>query len=111
MISAGGETYISDSALLTMNTDTRITKQPDDVTVAAGNTAVFHIEASGSGLTYQWQWSTDGSTWKNCTSNGYKTDTLSFKAQTKYNGRRYRCRVTSGDDKVYSEFGVLTVTE
>ena len=111
VISAGGETYISDSALLTMNTDTRITKQPDDVTVAAGNTAVFHIEASGSGLTYQWQWSTDGSTWKNCTSNGYKTDTLSFKAQTKYNGRRYRCRVTSGDDKVYSEFGVLTVTE
>lgn len=111
VITAEGEEYISDSALLTLSTDVRITKHPDDVTVAAGKTASFHIEATGKDLIYQWQWSLDGTTWKNCTSSGYKTDTLSFRAQTTYTGRRYRCRVSSGTDKNYSEVGVLTVTK
>ena len=110
VITDGDETYISDSALLSLSTDVRITKQPEDVTVKAGQTAVFHVEASGNDLTYQWQCSSNGSTWKNCTSSGYKTDTFSFRAQKSYSGRLYRCRVTSGSDKIYSDPGLLTVT-
>ena len=44
-----------------------IDTQPSNVTVNEGETAKFTVAATGSGLSYQWQWrSSSTGTWKNC---------------------------------------------
>ena len=111
VIKAGGETYTSDSATVSLAEEKLITESPADVTVKVGKTASFHVETSASGVTYQWQWSSDGKTWKNCTGAGYNTDTFSFATQTRFSGRSYRCMVTDGAKTEYSDGGLLTVTK
>jgi len=111
VIKAGGETYTSDSATVSLAEEKLITESPADVTVKVGKTASFHVETSVSGVTYQWQWSSDGKTWKNCTGAGYNTNTFSFVTQTRFSGRSYRCMVTDGEKTEYSESGLLTVTK
>ena len=111
VIKAGGETYTSDSATVSLAEEKLITESPADVTVKVGKTASFHVETSASGVTYQWQWSSDGKTWKNCTGAGYNTNTFSFATQTRFSGRSYRCMVTDGAKTEYSESGLLTVTK
>ena len=54
------------SAAVTLTAQTNIILQPVSVTQKAGKAAKFSISASGSSLTYQWQYN-DGSGWKNCT--------------------------------------------
>ena len=83
-----------------------ITTQPANVTVAPNGTATFTVAASGSGLSYQWQYSTNGSTWHN--SSGTEA-TFSFKATTALSGRQYRCKVTNAGGSVYSAAATLTV--
>ncbi|RYZ52507.1 MAG: hypothetical protein EOP49_09330, partial [Sphingobacteriales bacterium] len=50
----------SNAATLTVNEAATITAQPANVTACAGENATFVITASGPGLTYQWQVSTNG---------------------------------------------------
>ncbi|MBR2832582.1 MAG: leucine-rich repeat protein, partial [Oscillospiraceae bacterium] len=83
-----------------------ITTQPANVTVAPNGTATFTVAASGSGLTYQWQYSTNGSTWHN--SSGTEA-TFSFKATSALSGRQYRCKVTNANGSVTSNAATLTV--
>ena len=72
-----------------------ITKQPVSAAVKVGATTTFSVTATGSGLTYQWQVSTDnGRTWVNTGSTGSKTDTITIKAISSWNGKKYRCVVT-----------------
>ena len=88
-----------------------ITENPADVAVKAGTKAEFHVAATGTGLTYQWQTKLDETTgWGNTGLNGSKTDTLSFNAPSAYNGRKYRCIVTdSAGNKATSEEATLTI--
>lgn len=97
-----GSVY-SDEALLTvaLMADPVITTQPQAATVASGGTVTFHVVATGAS-TYQWQYSKDGSSWKNCTSTGYNTDTLSFTMAASYSGRKYRCVVSNVSGSVNS---------
>ena len=111
VITAEGEKYTSESARVSVTAENLITESPVDVTLKQGSIASFHVETSVNGLTYQWQWSKDGNTWKNCTGDGYSTDTFSFAAQTKFSGRRYRCMVKYGTKTEYSESALLTVTK
>ena len=74
-----------------------ISEQPADTAVIAGETVVFNVSAEGIDLAYQWQWSTDGIIWTNCKSGTYNTDTFSFTMKDSYDGRQYRCKITSGD--------------
>ena len=111
VVTAGGKTYVSDSATLSLDDSVRIITQPEDVTASAGDVASFHVEARGGDLSYQWQWSSDGTTWKYCTGSGYNTDTFSFTVQERFSGRMYRCRVKNGTDTAYTESGLLTVTD
>ncbi|MBQ6996902.1 MAG: hypothetical protein IJN60_00815, partial [Oscillospiraceae bacterium] len=80
-------------------------------TVTAGKTAKFAVEATGSGLKYQWQCSTDGGkTWKNCTSSKATSATFSFTGKATHNGNYYRCVVTdSAGNVVYTVKVKLTV--
>ena len=90
-----------------------ISKQPASATAASGSTVKFSITASGSGLSYQWQYSVDsGTSWDNITNTSYsgvKTATLSVQAITSRNGFRYRCKVTNSSGSVYSNTAKLTV--
>ena len=86
-----------------------ITAHPKAVTAAGGQTASFHIKASGKSLTYQWQYSTDGGkSWKNW--NGGTSSQLNMVATDARNGRYYRCRITdAAGTSVWSQKAKLTV--
>ena len=108
IVTSGDEQVISLSATMTFEEALKITAQPEDVTAGAGVTVNFHVEANKTDVTYQWQWSTDGTTWKNCGSAGYNTATMHFVMYKYYNGRQYRCNITCGTEKVTSEAALLT---
>ena len=51
--------------LTSVNNAPVITAHPESIIVNEGSDAVFCVEASGSNLSYQWQYSTDGKTFQN----------------------------------------------
>lgn len=91
----------------------RVTSQPSDISVAAGNTASFTVTAVGSGLSYQWQYSKNsGKSWVNCSSTGNNTSVFSFIMKESYAHRQYRCKVSdSNGNYVFSEAAVLSLAE
>ena len=105
--SAGNSVYSDTVRLYVLGVKTQPTKQ----SVTTGKTAKFTVEATGSGLKYQWQCSTDGGkTWKNCSSSKATSATFSFTAKTTHNGNYYRCKVTdSKGNTVYTDKVKLTV--
>ena len=84
-----------------------ITTQPTNASVVEGKNVAFSVKASGDDLCYQWQYSTDGSTWKN---NSVTTASLSFTAALSQNGVYFRCIVSNGGGSVTSKAVLLTVT-
>ncbi len=107
-------TVSSEAAVLTVTgvSEPVITGQTPSLNLSAGATARFTVEASGEGLTYQWQVSKDGgSTWKDCISSGYNTKTLQFTAKLSYSGWLYRCRVKNSGGEAVSLAAPLTVID
>ena len=99
----------SNPATLTVICTPVITTQPKAQTAAAGETATFKVVASGTGLTYQWQYSTDyGKTWHDKAGSTKATHTVTVKAS--YNGYLYRCKVTNSAGTVTSSKVRLTVS-
>lgn len=100
----------SNAAILTVNNSINITSHPQNVTLCSGLNAQFSIAATGSGLSYQWQVSTDaGSSWTNI--NGATAATLTLNAvQPAMNNNRYRV-VLNGScaSNVNSNAATLTV--
>ena len=93
-----GNVYVSDVATLSIE---GIHKQPADVTVMAGEKAVFAVEATGkSTLSYQWQYRKNSSSaWTNSGQSGNKTATLTVATKSNYNGYQFRCIVTDGNQQ------------
>ena len=83
----------SAAALLTVNSLPAIQSQSADLTLCAGSGGSFTVNATATGITYQWQLSTDGgNTWNNIS--GANTATYSFSSVTVgSNGNRFRCVV------------------
>jgi hypothetical protein len=107
---------ISNAAILTVNSLPAITVQPANSTVClAGNTS-FTSGATGTGVTFQWQVSTDGgTTWTNVSNGGIysgaTTTTLNLTGVTAVlNNNRYRM-VASGTcpPPANSNAAILTV--
>lgn len=86
---------VSNAAILTVLNPVNITGQPQNAERCAGSNASFTVTGSGTGLTYQWQLSTDGgTTWT--TINGETAATLSLNALTAAaSGNRYRCLLSN----------------
>ena len=86
-----------------------ISSQPADQTVIAGNTASFTVAASGDGLSYKWQSSTNGgSTWLD--SAGATSATLTLSTTTlAMTGTKYRVVVSGTANSVTSTAATLTV--
>lgn len=88
----------------------RILEHPKDLTVDGTGDAVFEVVAAGKNLSYQWQRSTDGSTWVNTSVTGYNTPKITVNKFSYTNGVRYRCVVTDGKgDSVTSNAAMVTV--
>jgi len=89
-----------------------ITKQPEDMTVTAGEDATFTVKANGTKpYTYQWEKSEDGGDSFTAIT-GATTDTLTLNAVTLGdNGTQYRCVVNNiADSPATSSAATLTVT-
>jgi hypothetical protein len=68
----------SNAATLTVKTPVAITTQPADQTVCVANgTATFTTVATGDDLAYQWEVSTNGTTWSNYAGTGATTASIS----------------------------------
>ena len=112
---AKGNTVVSEAAKLSIGEATGdsiiINAQPRDVSVAAGSTTSFIVEATGEGLTYQWQVSSsNGERWGNTSLAGAKTNILQLVAPSNYNGRLYRCVITDKNgNTVITDAAKLTV--
>lgn len=94
-----------------------ITSNPVNKTIYAGGSTTFSVTATGNGLGYQWQVSTNGGgSFSNLTNGspytGVTTATMTINpANLTLNGYRYRCYVTGTcTPYVYSESALLTVT-
>ncbi len=81
------------SNTVTVKIRPKVTANPKNVTAAVGETVQFSVTATGSGMTYQWQYN-NGSGWFNSTSLGAKTRTVEFPATAYRDGQQYRCVVT-----------------
>ena len=103
-------TVTSSSARLTVSgVKPAIRLQPTAVTVANGKTATFQIVAAGTGLSYQWQYSSDGGkTWHN-TSFASNSATISMTANAARNGLLFHCVVKNAYGSVTSSAAKLTV--
>ena len=112
---AKGNTVVSEAAKLSIGEATGdpiiINAQPRDVSVAAGGATSFIVEATGEGLTYQWQVSSsNGERWGNTSLAGAKTNILQLVAPSNYNGRLYRCVITDKNgNTVITDAAKLTV--
>lgn len=88
-----------------------ITIQPQSATVTEGESASFSLAVSGSGLSYQWQQSSDGGqSWlaiSSATSDSYNTGATSMAM----NGTQYRCVITNAAGSVTSVAATLIVQE
>ena len=91
-----------------------ITTQPQDLFLCQGNNGVFSVQASGTGLSYQWQELISG-VYENITNggiySGVTTNTLglTFPAVAK-NGSKYRVIVSSGGCEAISSVVTLILT-
>ena len=114
------ETAADDAAGASQGTPLAITSQPEDAEAPVGQTVSFHVGANRTDASYQWQFSTNGTTWKICTSTGSNTDTFSFLMKDTLDGRKYRCAVTADGTTIISgeatvrlpqQQGDLTITQ
>lgn len=91
----------SNAATLTVNSSVTVTGNPSNSTICEGTGTSFTASASGSGLNYQWEVSTNGgSTWSNVVNgpnySGATTPTLTLiNTPPTFNNNRYRCNITS----------------
>ena len=87
-----------------------ITAQPESVSVELGKNTSFRVSATGSGLSWQWQYRYAGeSVWHNWA--GKTEASLTVTGKTSNKGCSYRCAVTNRGGTVRSAAAVLTVTE
>jgi hypothetical protein len=93
-----------------------INSNPSDATVTEGNNANFSINASGQGLSYQWQMSQDqGISWENLSNGGHYSNVNSStlhvnNVRSTMEGLRFRCVVNGTcEPSVTSNYGTLHV--
>ena len=88
-----------------------ITSQPQDVTVKAGKMATFTVEATGTGLTYQWERDTGKGFEKWDGINGTRASFTTGVLRKGCDGYQYRCIVSNSAGSVTSRSATLTVID
>jgi hypothetical protein len=105
-------TLTSGEATLTISAAISIITQPQNVSLTSSTTANFSVSATtpGTGLSYQWQSSPDGTNWTNINSATSTNYSLTGATQSANDGYRYRCIVSSsGYSDATSNSATLTI--
>ena len=104
-------TVTSNNVTLTITNGVNITAQPANASgICVGQTATFSVTATGPGLTYQWQVSTDGGLSYNNIASATSATYTTPAATAGMNNNRYRVIVgTSCGSPVTSQAAILTV--
>ncbi|MBR5343329.1 MAG: leucine-rich repeat protein [Oscillospiraceae bacterium] len=104
------DTVYSNEVSLTVMDKPAITTQPKSITAASGDTATFKVTATGSDLSYQWQYRTSSSgTWKNSSGTGSNKASYPVSAASYRDGYQYRCKVSNAAGTATSSAATLTV--
>ncbi|MDP1727554.1 MAG: T9SS type A sorting domain-containing protein [Bacteroidota bacterium] len=114
LISNGNCNYITDTARLTVNCAYNINRQPSNISVNSGATAMFTIQASSPTATYRWQ-EKSGTKFLDITDSGQYTgtgnDTLFISNTTlNQNNKYYRCRVVDEGCPLTSDSAKLIIS-
>ncbi|MCR5737760.1 MAG: immunoglobulin domain-containing protein [Eubacterium sp.] len=109
-----GDTATSNGGTILIDTlkdELMVVAQPQNITASVGKETVLTVGATGNGLTYQWQMSSDGgTTWTDSSVDGYNSSKITFKPTTAYHGRQYRCVVTDQNgESVVSNGGQILI--
>jgi hypothetical protein len=108
-ITEGACTVFTSAATLTVNPSPTITTQPASQTACLGSSVSLTTVATGTGLTYQWQLSTDnGVSFNNIA--GATNSNLNFVATADLNNNQYRVVITQGTCSVTSNAAILTIS-
>lgn len=100
----------SNGAVLTVTNAVVVNNQPANVTICSGGTATFTVNASGSIVSYQWQFSTNGGGSYSNVPSAPSSATLTVAGATaSLNGYLYRCIITGSCNSVTSNAAELTV--
>ena len=114
-----GSKVYSDEAVMHLLPAVTITKNPENVTAELYSDATFHVEASGEGLRYQWQYFGPSSEkWLPVTTeifgsfSGADTGTFTFRAEPQLENKyQIRCVVTdAGGNNARSAQATLKIT-
>ena len=98
----------STTAVVSVYAPVAITAQPGNQVVLINDPASFAVTASGSGLTYQWEYSTNGTTWSTLTGETNATYSIAS-ADASLNAYQYHCIVSGTCNTVTSNPATLTV--
>ncbi|MFC4263344.1 M36 family metallopeptidase [Ferruginibacter yonginensis] len=113
IVSIGCATTTTSVATLTVTggaTAPTFSTQPSNVTACAGTTATFTAAATGTGVTYAWEVSTNGgTTWAPVTPAATTTTLTLTNVTVGMNNNRYRLVATNTVGSTTSNAGILTV--
>lgn len=89
-----------------------ILSQPRAKPGAVGTDVFLSVEASGEGLSYQWQYrcSAEGE-WKDCGKEGCDTPSYTVRLKEYHEGYQFRCRITGAEGELLSEPVTLRLIE
>ncbi len=87
-----------------------VVTQPENAEIPAGSSVTFTVAATGSDLTYQWQYmSPVGSFWNDVSEESGTTASYSFTADRSYDGYLFQCVITCGAFSLCSDTATLSV--
>ena len=115
IINDNGTEIVSKAAILYVATAPAVVlENPVDASAVCGDKVTFTIQATGTGMEYQWQWYHAASdNWIDTHIAGHNTNTLVVTTNNFNGGRQYRCRLRtvngSGWNEVYTEAATMTV--
>ena len=103
-----GKSVTSEEVTLTYKEGTIVTQQPEDIKVDEGTLAGFSVKATGTKLTYLWQYKKAGATeWTDWTTKTKADITVAYDRSR--DGMSLRCKITDGNGEIiYSDVAVLT---
>jgi hypothetical protein len=96
---------------VTINAPVSITAQPNNSVSLEGSDATFSLTATGTGLTYQWQVSTDGgSTWNNASGTSTNSAYTEYSITLAMAGNKYQCIISGTSPCGSGTSSVATLT-
>ena len=108
VVSNGGATAVSNEARLSVLKSATIDSEMPDCVVYSGENAIFEAPASGHNLSYTWQESKNGSSW-NTISGAAESVLVLENVKIQKDGYFYRCLVSNGGGRAFSNAAQLTV--